>query len=36
MLDSRTQNSVHGIASDAGMYRSLSYVFRFGLCRSGP
>lgn len=27
MLDSRTQNSVHGIASDAGMYRSLSYVF---------
>ena len=27
MLDSRTQSSVHGIASDAGMYRSLSYVF---------
>ena len=36
MLDSRTQNSVHGIASDAGMYRSLSYVFPlFGLCRGG-
>ncbi len=27
MLDSRTQSSVHGVASDAGMYRSLSYVF---------
>lgn len=26
-LDSRTQSSLHGIASDAGMYRSLSYVF---------
>lgn len=27
LLDSRTQSSVHGIASDAAMYRSLSYVF---------
>ena len=27
MLDSRTQSSVHSIASDAAMFRSLSYVF---------